>query len=138
MRKLVKYLILFLIGGGLYCLIELIARGHTHWTMGIVGGICFLVCGAVNECLSWDTALWIQMAICCLCITIIELISGCILNLALGLQIWDYSNLPLNFIGQICLYFSILWYFLSLVAIVLDDYIRYWFFGEEKPKYKFK
>ena len=33
------------------------------------------------------------------------------------------------------LFFNI-WFYLSLVAIILDDYLRYWMMGEEKPKYK--
>ena len=54
----------------------------------------------------------------------------------LGLHIWDYSTMPLNIFGQICLPFSLAWMGLSGVAIILDDYIRYWFFNEEKPHYK--
>ena len=67
--------------------------------------------------------------------TVIEFISGLIINVWLGLDVWDYSNLPLNVMGQICLPFSIIWFFMSLLCIVLDDYLRYWFFGEEKPHY---
>lgn len=56
----------------------------------------------------------------------------------LGLGIWDYSNMPFNILGQICLPFSLLWVVLSACAIVIDDYERYWFFGEEKPYYLWK
>lgn len=35
---------------------------------------------------------------------------------------------------QVPFYFA--WVGLSVVAIVFDDYLRYWFFGEEKPHYK--
>ena len=131
-----KYLILFLIGGFIYCCIELMFRGYTFSSMFIVGGLCFIACGAVNEFLQRDTPLWIQMLICCVIITTLEFISGCILNLALGLEVWDYSDQFLNICGQVCLKFSIGWYFLSAAAIILDDYIRYWFWKEEKPRYK--
>lgn len=131
-----KYLALFLIGGMLYCGIELIFRKYTFTSMGVVGGLCFVFCGIVNEYLEWDTPLWKQMAICCGIITLIEFVSGCLLNLALGLHIWDYSNQPFNVLGQICPLFSLGWFFLSLLAIILDDYIRYWFFKEEHPRYK--
>lgn len=136
LKIFLKYLVLLLVGGSIYCGIEIIARGHTFFSMFIVGGICFILCGCVNEHFAWDTPLWLQMAICCLIITIIEFISGCLLNLALGLNVWDYSNQPFNVLGQICLKFSIGWYFLAAPAIILDDYIRYWFFGEEHPQYK--
>ena len=69
-------------------------------------------------------------------ITILEFITGCIVNLWLGWNIWDYSNLPYNLLGQISLFSSIGWIGLSLVGIVLDDYIRYIYFDEERPRYK--
>lgn len=68
-------------------------------------------------------------------VTLLELISGIILNVWLKLDIWDYSNLPFNFMGQICLPFSLAWVLLSLIAIIVDDYLRYKFFDEPFPKY---
>lgn len=49
--------------------------------------------------------------------------------------IYTYSGMPLNYKGQICLPFSILWIFVSVAAVVLDDWLRYWLFGEERPHY---
>ena len=66
----------------------------------------------------------------------LELIFGIIFNINLGMNVWDYSDLPFNLFGQICLPFMIAWFLLSAVAIVADDYIRYWLFAEDKPKYK--
>ena len=97
-----------------------------------------LVCGSINEFLGWDMLIWKQMFICAVGITAIEFLSGYILNIVLGLGIWDYSNMPFNIIGQICLPFTVAWYILSLLAIVLDDHLRYWIFGEEKPRYKWR
>ena len=51
------------------------------------------------------------------------------------MDVWDYSNMPFNILGQICLPFTILWFFISILAIVLDDWIRYIMFDEEKPHY---
>lgn len=136
MRLLCKYLILFTVGAVLYAIIEILWRGHTHWTMAILGGICFLICGGVNEYLSWETLLLLQCLICAVLITAVELAAGMVLNVWLELAIWDYSNLPFNFYGQICLPYSCLWYLLSMAAILLDDWIRWKFFGEEKPRYR--
>ena len=135
-KLIIKYAMLFIIGGLVYMSLELLWRGYTHWTMGVLGGICFICLGLINEILSWETPLVLQMLIGCVIITILEFISGCILNLWLKLNIWDYSNLPLNLLGQICLPFSILWYFISAIGIVIDDYIRYIYFDEECPRYK--
>ena len=46
--------------------------------------------------------------------------------------------MPFNLLGQICLPFAVAWLALAAVAIVLDDYLRYWLFGEEKPRYRWK
>ena len=129
-------MILFSIGGGIYNLVEIIYRSNTHWTMFIVGGLCFLCIGWINEFLPWSLALWKQMLIGGTIITVIEFLSGCIINLWLGWNVWDYSHVPLNILGQICLPFFFVWVGLSLVGIVLDDVIRWLCFGEEKPRYK--
>lgn len=131
-------LVLFLIGGTIYYAIEILWRGHSTWQMILVGGICFLFCGSVNEFLNWDMLIWKQMLICSIGITAIEFLVGYILNIVLQLGIWDYSGMPLNLLGQICLPFSLAWYILSLPAIILDDYMRYWIFKEEKPKYRWR
>ena len=135
-KLLLKYLFLFLVGGAIYCVIELLYRGHTHPSMYILGGLCFIVCGLFNEIFEWTTPLLIQMLLSSIAITILEFITGVIVNLILHLNVWDYSNLPFNLLGQICLPFCLIWFFLSLIGIVLDDYIRYYFFNEEKPQYK--
>ena len=69
-------------------------------------------------------------------ITVLEFLTGVLVNIVLHLNVWDYSNMPLNVLGQICLPFSLLWVIIAIGAIILDDYIRYCFFDEEKPRYK--
>ena len=77
-----------------------------------------------------------QMVLSALIITALEFITGLIVNIWLKMDIWDYSQLPYNFMGQICLLYSIFWFLVSSVAIVLDDFLRYKIFNEEKPHYK--
>lgn len=134
--KLIKPLILFEIGGFIYIMIELIFRGHSHWTMFALGGYCFLYAGWQNERTEWEKPLWQQVLKVEIFIIVAEFVTGCVVNILLDWNIWDYSNMPFNLYGQICLLFALLWLPLSLVAIVLDDYLRYWLFGEEKPHYK--
>ena len=138
LNNLVKSVLLFFIGGLLYYLIEVAWRGHSHWTMYCLGGLCFVCIGLINEILPWEMALWKQGFIGALIITVLEFAVGCIVNITLGWNVWDYSDVPFNIHGQICLPFSLLWFAVSLAAIVLDDYIRYWAFGEEKPEYRWK
>ena len=118
--------ILFLIGGGIYYLLEVLWRGYSHWTMFIVGGLCFVLLGLLNEYrYSWNTSLLKQALMGALVITAFEFVSGCIVNLWLKWNVWDYSDLPFNLFGQICLYYFLLWIPLSVIGIVLDDWIRY-------------
>lgn len=134
--KRFKGLILFLIGGGAYYTIELIWRSYSHPSMFVLGGFCFVLIGLINEFYDWELLLWKQMLIASLVVTVAEFVAGAILNIWLGLDIWDYSNSRFNLLGQISLQYSILWFLLSLPAIVLDDWLRWKLFEEEKPRYK--
>lgn len=136
MKSFYKGLILFLIGGAIYYCIELLARGYSFPSMFIVGGLAFLLVGALNEYLPWKWSITTQALVGGICITAIEFISGCILNLWLGLNIWDYSQEQYQIFGQISLLHSCYWCGLSLVAIWLDDMVRWLLFHEKKPKYR--
>ena len=136
-KSIGKLLILFIIGAFVYMGVEMAYRCYTHWTMGVLGGLCFIIIGGLNESYEWDMPFLKQCVLGSCVITFLELIFGLILNKLLGLAIWDYSNLPFNLFGQISLIFSLAWVILSCVAIVLDDWLRHWLFKEEKPHYKF-
>lgn len=118
LSKGLKSATIFLIGWCGYYLIELAFRGYSHWTMGLCGGICFLQMYFIN-CRYQHFPLIFRALICTLFITFVEFIAGCLLNLWLGLEIWDYSELPYNVLGQISLTFSCLWFYLSLVLCIL-------------------
>ena len=134
--KIKKYEFLFFVGATIYVVIEKLYRGYSHWTMFLLGGICFIALGLINEVVPWDMPLLLQMFIGGAIITALELITGCIVNIWLGWNVWDYSELPCNLLGQISLFSSIGWVGLSLVGIVLDDFIRWKWFGEDKPHYR--
>ena len=126
-----KYLILFTTGALTYILIELLWRGYSHWTMGVLGGVCFIICGGLNEWFKWETPLWAQVLIADIIILSLEFLTGCIVNLLLGWNVWDYSGLPFNLMGQVCAGFAVLWLPIAAFAIILDDWLRYWWFKEE-------
>ena len=56
-------------------------------------------------------------------ITSIELVTGLIVNRLLGLNVWDYSAMPYNIMGQICLPFSFIWFLMSIPAVYLCDWL---------------
>ena len=134
-NPIVKYAILFWIFGSTYVTIEVFWKMHSHWSMFLLGAICGCLIGGLNNWFPWEMSLIKQGIIGAVTITTLELITGLIFNVWLGLGIWDYSTLPLNFMGQICLPFSILWVGFSILAIVVDDYLRYLMFDEKMPEY---
>ncbi len=117
-KKILSYFTAFWIGGFLYALIEILFRGRTHFAMVIVGGICFLGIFAIQRFMPTVPFLF-RSLICAVWITEIEFLSGCFLNLALDLKIWDYSHLPFHVLGQVCLLFSFFWFLLSIPALWL-------------------
>lgn len=133
-----KEIFLFLVGGSIYYLIEVLARGWSHWSMYLLGGLCFIVIGLLNEFYKWETLFQTQCVIGAAVITVLEFLTGLLVNKHLGWEVWDYSDRAFNFMGQICLRNSIYWIFLSGVAIVLDDLIRWGLFKEQKPIYRWR
>jgi uncharacterized membrane protein len=138
MKAFGKGILLFLVGGLIYFWLEVLWRGYSHWSMFLLGGLCFVLCGLINEGVSWEMPLPLQMLISALMITALEFLTGCIVNLWLGWQVWDYSKLHVQLLGQISLKSSVIWFLLSSVGIVLDDWLRYWFFGEDRPNYRLR
>ena len=130
MKELMRSSILFLIYGFMYYIIEVLYRGYSHWSMFILGGLCGVVIGLLNE-RNNDISIWEQGLYGAVTVTILEFIIGYIVNILLGWNIWDYSDVPFNFLGQICLPFTIIWFILSIVCVYLDDFLREKLFKSE-------
>ncbi|MCI8521116.1 MAG: hypothetical protein HFE51_09765 [Clostridia bacterium] len=135
LARFLKHLFLLSFGGISYLIIELLFRGYSHISMFFLGGLCFLIVGFLNEKNTLEIPFVGQMLLGAVIITALEFVFGCILNLWLHMHVWDYYGMPFNILGQVCLPFMFLWFLLSGVCIVTDDYLRYLFFGEEKPHY---
>lgn len=131
-----KYAFLAWIGGSTYVTVEVFFRARSHWTMFLVAAVIFIAVGLLNELFHWETSLIWQVLIGVAMATLVELLTGLVVNVWLGWGIWDYSEMPFNLMGQICPQFSAAWSPLILLAIVLDDVIRWRCFGEERPRYR--
>ena len=124
-----KALVLILCGGVLYVGLELCCRGRSHWSMGVLGGVCFYFLGLLDEV--WPGApLFVQMTLGAWGIVCAEFLAGLLLNRALGLGVWDYSGMPHDLLGQVCLPFAAVWAGVSGAAVILDDLLRLALFGE--------
>lgn len=102
----------FLLGGTAYGAVELLWRGRTHWTMLIVGGLCFQYMYIIAS-RSHIGRLW-QYLLCAAVITAVEFIAGAVVNRGLGWGVWDYSQMRWNLYGQICARYSLYWLLLSV------------------------
>lgn len=133
--RFIKNFSLFCIGGIAYVIIEMLWRGYSHWSMFLLGGLCFWTIGLINEHTSWKTPLVLETILGGVIVTALEFICGYIVNIKLHMNVWDYSDIPYNIMGQVCLRYSGMWVGLSLLCIIIDDNLRYYLFGEEKQKY---
>ena len=106
----------FALGSILYGLTEILWRGWTHWTMLLCGGICFTLMYLVSGSELSLVKKWLLNT--CI-ITTVEFVAGCIVNLRLHWQVWDYSSLPFNLLGQICPRFILMWFALSIPGVAL-------------------
>ncbi|MBR4072518.1 MAG: hypothetical protein IKK24_01130 [Clostridia bacterium] len=123
MKKAKSGLILFSLGACGYGLIELLWRGHTHWSMLTAGGISFCGLSTIGEKFK-SIGLWGKAVIGGGFITAVEFLFGIAFNIILKKNVWDYSKMPLNIAGQICALYSFFWVLLSFFAIPLAAKVK--------------
>ena len=112
--KIRKIVTLFCAGGAAYVGMELLWRGRSHVSMFAAGGLCLLLVGPLGQRkLPWALRLLAGVGI----ITAVELGTGLLVNRSF--QVWDYRDMPGNFLGQICPQFCLLWLPLAWAAMAL-------------------
>jgi uncharacterized membrane protein len=135
MKKISEYLFLWAVGGCMYYGFEMVFRGFSHWTMFVLGGICFVFFAVQGKMLHWQDPLWMQIGRCMVFVTSMEFITGIIVNKWLHMNVWDYSRLPFQLFGQICVPFIIIFSGLAAAGIILSGYLMHWLYQEPKPHY---
>lgn len=113
MKKVRELSAIYIIGAVGYSIIEILWRGFTHWTMTLTGGFCFLFIYIANIKLK-TVKLWERCVIGSSIITTMEFTVGCIVNIFLKWNVWDYSSMHFNVLGQICPLYSGLWFLLCI------------------------
>ena len=122
MSKFKEYFLCFAIGAFAYGLIEVIVRGYTHWTMALTGGTVMMLIHLINQ--TKDLSLLTRCLLGATVITSLEFSVGMIVNVALGWNVWDYADKPLNVWGQICPQFCLGWFFISIPAFAISRYVE--------------
>lgn len=124
MREIFTVTALFIAGAAGYSGIEIAFRGYTHWSMALTGGAVLVTFYYLNNRYK-DASLFMKAIGGMLVITAYEFAVGCIVNLLFGWQVWDYSELPYDILGQVCPLFSFLWFFLCFfLAAVASLFYR--------------
>lgn len=128
---------MFILGFCFYVGIEICFRDRSYFFMGLLGGVVFCIGGALNNKFSWKIDLLLQCGIISFMITVMEAIVGNIDYYFLHMNMWDYSNMYMNFLNhKICLPFSIIWFFMGFVIVFVHDAITYYWLHEgDQPEY---
>ena len=124
-----------LFGGFLYCLIEVLFRGYTHISMFFLGGICFLCIGGIRRSFRGAAAAQ-KMLLCAGVVTLFEFLCGVLVNCVFGLAVWDYSAMPMNVFGQVCITYSAAWCLLAVPAMWMDALLCRFAWGTFRPHYR--
>lgn len=121
--EFLKQIILFYMGGAGYMFLEFFWRGRSHGSMFLLGGLCFLLIGRLwQRFRSIPPA--IRMLLSAMLVTALELVTGLLVNR--NYRVWDYRKMPLQFGGQICLSYSLLWIPVSFLAAGLYCGANHW------------
>ncbi len=128
-RRLGGALVRLTVGGASYYALELAVRGRSHWSMALCGGLCLDAIYRMNRRLGGKN-ICVRAAVGSAMITAVELVCGCVVNLSLRWHVWDYSRMPCNLWGQICLPFSLLWMGLCIPVCAVCSFIQ----GNERQK----
>ena len=123
MKSWKQNIMLFAFGGAAYTGLELLWRGHSHWTMTLTGGCVFVGLTELAEKLAGERVL-MRAAAGGLCITTAELLVGLTVNRGFLREVWDYSAYRGNVMGQICPQFGLLWAGLSIPAMELGKKMK--------------
>lgn len=123
MQKIKKYGIFFIIGAVGYAVIELLWRGRTHWSMMLAGGICFIIFSLIAEKLREQRLLY-KAILAALAVTAVEFVFGVVFNIILKMDVWDYSGVPLNLFGQICLLYTVIWGILAFAFVPFASFLN--------------
>ena len=121
--KVIEYGVAFAAGAVIYTFLEIVWRGYTHWTMTLTGGLCLAIIYMINQVFT-DASQPLKWLMGAVSITVVEFVVGCVVNLGFRQNVWDYSGVSFNILGQVCLYFTALWYVLSIPAFYLCDVIN--------------
>lgn len=138
-KRIIPYLIIFIISGLIYVGLENLWRGRSHYTMFFCAGFAGLLIAAVNdEILSFEDDFFNQAFVATFFCTMCEFIFGLVFNM--DYSIWDYRGLwgTLEWTcSQVNILFIGVWFIISALSIPFLDWLEWKLGLEPKPYYRF-
>ena len=137
MRKISKYLFSGqFLAVPLYYTFEILFRGFSHWSMYVLGGICFVFFYIQGESMGWQEPVWKQTLRCTVFVTAGNSLQESSNKWLHYKGVWDYSQMPLQQVfGQICVPFMIIFSGLSVLLNFFSVAILHFIFTKKLPSY---
>ena len=135
MKKISELLFFGALGGCIYHTIEILFRGYSHWSMFLLGGCSMDFFLQQGKWIRWKDKMWKQLLRAMVFVISGEFFTGIIVNKWMNWNVWDYSEMPGNLWGQICVPFALLFSILCLCGIYLTGFLSFYLFGGEKPPF---
>lgn len=136
MKRLINFLCIGLFSSFIYLSIELLWRGFTHWTMGLLAFFVGIILSIINdEVLEFDDWYEFQVIFGTIICVIFEALFGAIFNQ--NFDIWDYRGLPFTFCnGQLNLIFCGAWAIIVIFGLPMLDWLQYLLKEGPRPYYR--
>lgn len=117
-----SYLFMYACGSVVYPILELFWRGYTHFTMVLLGGLGGLLIHRINRHLPHEPFLT-RALLATITITLMEFAVGCLVNLVLQWDVWNYSSHRFHIWGQVCLLYSCYWFLISIPSLLISTLV---------------
>ena len=92
-----------------------INRGFLHGPVIPIYG--FAAISILLATIPFKTNIWLIFILGALAASLMELVTGSFMEKTFHVKYWDYSDLPLNYKGHICLFVSLFWGALSVLMV---------------------
>ena len=92
-----------------------INRGFLHGPVIPIYG--FAAISILLATIPFKDNVWLIFILGALAASLMELVTGSVMEKKFHVKYWDYSDLPLNYKGHVCFFVSIFWGFLSVLMV---------------------
>lgn len=134
LQKMLQLTSIGIVSGFIYCGLEILWRGWTHWTMFILAFIVGIIISQYNNMFTYDMDLVWQVLFGGLTSIMLEYLFGITFNQ--DFTIWDYRGLWGTFAqNQLNILFCCAWFVIVCISIFILDWFEYKVLHDENKPY---